>query len=286
MRRRQVLAGGAALLSVPLAGCGHPPVVLDMTEATASDITDRVTLRADPRSDEYTVLRSAVENGTATRTGRYELFDRTNTVRYNNSVYEVSETQLSSSEVTVYDVRIDLNPTETTAERGTIAYEELPAVDRRRLGGILTAEAPPDNDGYDVGTGYGSAAEVGTGSVFVPDQQYDILIYEGNRYRVDVEAETAPQAAYRYEVSEVATTIEAFAESVRAQYLFTLTGLTAAEREVVTEAVETGGYYEDTEAFQSVGTRIRDYEGLTVDDSYGTWLLEYEGTNYLTYVEW
>ena len=284
MRRRQVLATGAAFLSLPLAGCVHPEVVLTMDSATADDIADRVSLHPDPDAEEYTVTAAAVDNGSTTRRGRYELFDRTSTVRLNNSFYGLDETRLSSSEVTVYEVLLDMNPENTTAKIGAIAYEELPERDRRRLDGILSEE-PPETDGYDVGVSYGSAAEVGDESVFVPERQYDILVYEGDRYRVAVDSRTAPEAEYRYTATEVAPTVEAFADQVREEYLFTLSGLSDAEREVVEEAIE-GGYYEDSDAFQSVLDRIRSHEGIEVDDFYGTWLLEYESEEYITYVEW
>jgi len=62
-----------------------------MDEATADDIADEVSIRADPESEEYTVVISALENGTATRRGSYDLFDSTDTVRINDSFYDVSD---------------------------------------------------------------------------------------------------------------------------------------------------------------------------------------------------
>lgn len=284
MRRRQFLETGTALLTVAIAGCGHPPVVLDMDEATADDITSAVSTTVDPGSEEFTVVSSALENGSTTRSGRYELFDRTDTVRVGDSFYDVSETRLESSEVTVYDVRIDFDPADSTPELGEIAYGDLPETDRQRLDRIVS-EDEPGQDGYEIGVDYGTAAEVGNGSVFVPEQQYDIIIYEGNRYRVAVDSRTASEAEYRYEVTEIASGVDPFADQVREQYLFTLTGLSDAESEVVEEAID-GGYFEDDDAFQSVTDRIRKHEGITVDDFYGTWLLEYESVEYLTYAEW
>jgi hypothetical protein len=284
MRRRQFLASGTALLPVALAGCGHPSVVLDLNEATAGDIADEVSMAADPGSEEHTVVTSAIENGSSTRTGRYELFDRTDTVRVGDAFYTVSETRLESSEVTVYEVLVDFDPDDTTPDLGEIAYEDLPEADRQRLDRIVS-EDPPRQDGYDVGVGYGTAEEVGNGSVFVPERQYDILVHEGDRYRIAVESRTATQAEFRYEVREVAADVETFADQIRERYLFTLSGLSAAEREVVEEAID-GAYFEDDEAFRSVVDRIREHEGIEVDDFYGTWLLEYETVEYITYVEW
>lgn len=285
MRRRQFLASGTALLSVAVAGCGHPSVVLDMDDATGADIADEVSISPDPESAEYTAVSAAIENGSATRRGRYELFDRTDTVRIDDAFYEVSETVLESSEVTVYEVRIDFDPGDSTAEIGETDYEELPAVDRQRLEPIISDDNPPSGDGYDVGVGYGTADEVGDGSVFVPERQYDIIVHNGDRYRVTVSTRMTTETKYRYEATEVASGVDSFADQIRDQYLFTLTGLSEAEREVVEEAID-GGYFQDDEAFRSVTDRIREHEGVEVTDSYGTWLLAYEQVEYLTYVEW
>lgn len=285
LRRRRFLAGGAALLSVGLAGCGHPPVVLDLDDATADDIADEMSTRPDPDSEAYAVVSSALENGSATRRGRRELFGRTDTVRVDGGIYRVSETRIDSSEVTVYQVLVDFDPDITTPERGEIAYEDLPAADRERLAPIVSRDDPPSGDGYDIGVGYGTAAEVGNESVFVPERQYDIVVHDGRRHRIAVDSRTASEAEYRYEVTAVASDVEAFAARVRDEYLFRLAGLSEAERAVVEEATD-GAYYEDDDAFRSVVDRIRDHQGIRADDSYGTWLLEYEDVEYLAYAEW
>lgn len=283
MRRRQFLASGVALLPV-LAGCAHPSVVLDLSEATAADVADEVSTTADTGSREYAVVADALENGSATRWNRRELFARTAVVRFENAFYEVSATELGNSDVTVFDVLVDFDPADATPERGEIAYEDLPEADHERLESVVDGDHR-DSEGVDIGVAYGTAEDVGDESVFVPDQEYDILVYDGERFRVTVESETATETEYRYEVREVAPNVETFADQVREEYLFTLTGLSDAEREVVENAIG-GGHFEDSDAFQSVVDRIRDHEGIDVADFYGTWLLEYEDTEYLTYAEW
>jgi hypothetical protein len=285
MRRRQFLASGAALLSVALAGCAHPDVVLDLNEATATDVADEVSVAADPGSDEYAVVSSAVENDSATRRGRYDLFDSSDTVQFEGAFYDVSETRLESSEVTVYEVMLDFDPEDTTGDIGEIEYDDLPAADRERLAKIISKDPPSSNDGYDVGVSYGSAEEVGNSSVFVPERQYDVVVHDGDRIRVAVNSRSAPEASYRYEATRVAPDVDAFADQVRDRYLFVLSGLSDAERAVVEEAID-GAYFEDDDAFRSVTDRIKEHEGITEEDFYGTWLLEYEGTEYLTHVEW
>jgi hypothetical protein len=285
MRRRQFLASGTALLSVGLAGCAHPSVVLDLNEATADDVADEVSTTVEAGSEEHDILTSARENGSATGRSRRERFDGTGTVRLGDAFYDVTETRIGSSEVTVYEVRVDVDPADPTPERGEIDYGALPETDRRRLDPILSGDGPSDQEGYDVGVGYGTAEEVGNDSVFVPDQRYDVVVRDGERYRVAVDSRTVTEAEYRYEVTEVAPDVEAFADRVRERYLFALSGLSDAEREVVEEAID-GAYFEDDDAFRSVVDRIRDHDGIEVEEFYGTWLLTYEGAEYVTYVEW
>jgi len=285
MRRRQLLASATALLSTSLAGCGHPSVVLDMNEATAEGITDEMSPTAEPGTEEYTVITDALENGSTTRSSRNELFYSNHTVQVNDVFYRVSETQLSSSEVTVYDVRIDVDPEETTPELGEIEYMELPETDRRRLESALSEEPPSTGDGYEVGVQYGSADDVGNDSVFVPEQQYDIVIYDGSRYRIETESETASEGEYRYEVTEIAPSVDAFADQLQEEYLFELSGLSDAEQAVVETAIDST-HFEESEAFDSVVDRLQDHEGMNVDDFYGTWLVEYDGTAYLTDARW
>jgi hypothetical protein len=260
-------------------------VVLDFDEATADDIVNEVSMRVDPESAEYSIVNEALANGSTTRRSRYERFDRADSVRFEDAVYEVSETRMTSSDVTVYEVRIDFNPTDTTPDHGEIAYDDLPAVDRQRLDGIISRDDSPSREGYDVGVDYGTAAEVGNESVFVPDREYDIIVYDDQRYRVAVDSRTASEGEYRYEVTEVAPDIKTYANQIREKYRFTLTGLSDAERAVVEEAIE-GGYFEEDDAFRSVVERLRSHEGLSEEDFYGTWLLEYEGVEYLVYAEW
>lgn len=284
MKRRQFLATGTTLLAAAVAGCAHPPGVLTMDAAGDEDIADEASLLARPDSEEYGIVVRGRENGTATRRGRYELFDETDVVRVNDTFYEVSESRLQSSEVTVYEVYVDLDPENTTADVGEVAFEDLPAVDRERLGPVLTERTENDDVRYDAAVDYGPAEEA-NGSVFVPERQYDIVVYEGRRYRIAADSRAASEATYRYEVTEAAPDVETYAAQVRERYLFALTDLSEAEREVVETAIE-GGYYDDDDPFQSVVDRLRDHEGFEVYDRYGTWLVEYEGAEYVTYAEW
>ncbi|WP_336330971.1 hypothetical protein [Haloarcula sp. CGMCC 1.2071] len=285
MRRRQFLASGIALPPVALAGCAHPAVSLDMRAASADDIASEVSMIAQPDSGAYGVMAAAVENGTATRQGYDPLLDGSDTVRFNNSFYRVSETMLGTSEVTVYEVSLDFNPTEAAPEFGEIQYENLPKSDREHFDYFFADENPPADGEDSIDIEYGPVSEVSDDSVFVPDPQYDVLIHDGNRYQIDVSSHSRSQTKYQYEVTKIAPDSDILADRIREQYLFTLTDLTDAERKVVEEAIDSA-YYERDEAFQSVIDRIREHEGLNVGEGYGTWLIEYESAEYITHAEW
>lgn len=282
MRRRQFL-GGTALLAVPLAGCAHPSVVLDMDEASTDDIVDEVTENLRPGSDPYEVAVAARKNGSVTRTDVSGLSDG-DTVQLDGSIYAVSTTRVGSETVTTYDVRVDFDPENAIPDVGRIEYADLPKADRDRLDSFVSGD-PPTGDGYDVGISYGTADALDGESAFVPDQEYDVVVHDGERYRVDVESDTRTRGRYRYAVERVAADGAAYADRVRERYAFALSGLSDAERAVVEEAVD-GGYFENGDGFRSVAERFRAHDGLHVSDSFGTWLVEYEGTEYLAYVEW
>ena len=179
MRRRQFLASGTALLSVAIAGCADSSTVLDLESASDEDIVDRASTTADPGSEERRVLTSARDDGSATRRGREELFDRTDTVRVDGAFYEVSETRVESGEATVYDVDVAFNPDDTKAAVGEVAYDDLPEYDRERLSFVADGREPADEEGYNVNVDYGTAEAVGDRSALVPEQEYDIVTQGG-----------------------------------------------------------------------------------------------------------
>lgn len=290
MRRRQLLASGALLCAVPLAGCAHPPNVLDMSEASDQDIAAQASESAPPESDLGAVMADAVANGTTNVTGSRPPVSGDRAVEYQSHYYNVSVTELRSRQAVRYNIQVDYNPGDVTPQDGEIAYDSLPDVDRDALEGLI----PPNEnagrgEGYDIGVLTSYPDDAVEQSVLVPDQQYDVITYEGEGYRIRVERRAVSESDYRVEATLAAETAAAYADIVRNQYLFTLSGLSADEREVVESAIEDGYFEEATEPFRSVIARFlshRAMENGTGDDGYGRWLLEYEETEYLAYAEY
>ena len=285
MRRRQFLAGGAACCSVVLAGCADPDVVLDLSEATPRDLADKASRDLDPGTEEHVVVAGATGNGSITRHARWKRFPEASIVRVDGAFYDVSERRVGTGEARRYRLSVDFDPANTTPERGAIAVEDLPPIDRQRLEPLITPVPRPPDDGSDVTQEWGTAELLANRSVFAPEQRYDVIVDGDRRYRVGVSAETESMPEYRYEVTQVAPDVEAFAQHLRDRYLFELAGLSEDERSVVEEAID-GAYFDDDDAFGSVVETIRSHEGLNEADYYGTWLVAYEADEYLAYVEW
>jgi hypothetical protein len=287
MRRRQMLAGSTALLSVPFAGCAFPSISIRMSEPTTLDVLAFVSTRVNKGSKEYDVLKSAIKNGTAIRTGRTvtgedRLFEYTNTALLNDTVYEINETRVDSENVLLYDVGIDFKPQDTNPTLGAIKYDELPGVDRDRLKTIISGDLNTQDfpGGGNKWVEYDPTQTDIDSSVFVPHQQYDILQYNGKKYPVTVNTDVQYDVTYQYNVTKIASSVEVFAEQIYDTYLFKLNGLSSPEREVVNKAIETEGYFTEDDAAESVMGKIRDHTALDQNEREGNWLLEYDNTEY------
>jgi hypothetical protein len=285
MRRRTFLAGGAAVVTASLAGCFDPANVLSMREATERALTAEVARSVDPRSEEAALVSEAVTNGSATSSGRGPLLDADDPVAFEGAYYEVSVAETDNSEETQHLFRVDFNPAETAPDSGVIAYGELPSVDREALAELLERDLPAD-EGFDTAGLYDYPEGAAGESVLVPTQEYDIVVYEGERHRVDVSERRVDEADYRYELTRIADSREAFAEQLRAQYQFRLAGLSSAERDIVAEAVESQYSGEGSDAFDSVVSRLVAHAALDRGSTSGTWLVEYEGTSYISYAQY
>jgi hypothetical protein len=103
---------------------------------------------------------------------------------------------------------------------------------------------------------------------------------------VRVEREFSSAVDYQYEVIEIAASVDPFAEQLRDTHLFTLNDLSPGEREVIEEAIETGSVSWESEDSASVISKIREHTALSQDDYGGSWLMKYDGSEYLVHLRW
>lgn len=282
MKRRGFLAALATGSVVALAGCADPGAHLDMERVSDAELAERASRSTANAPEEVrSVVAGAVENGSATAEERAASFDPDRPVRHEGRFYEVTRSVVDEREERSWEVAVDYDPPESDGP--TIAFADLPAVDRAVLSDLIPPSGdPPESEGPDVGVGHVYGPEGEEESVLVPDQEYEFVTHDGVRYGLRVEGpRTVTVETYRFEVEAVAGSADEYAAQVRDEYLFVLDGLSDAEREIVTEAVDSSyNAGEPSDAFASLASRFREHPGFRVDEYGGEWVVEFEGETY------
>ncbi|MFB6184934.1 MAG: hypothetical protein ABEI96_10300 [Haloarculaceae archaeon] len=288
MRRRRFLATGTALLAGAFAGCAHSNAALTMDAVDDRELAERASAPIPEEDNEYRrIVEATVENGTATANGTYPPIEPDRTIAHAGAYYEVRYTVTGSRTVDRYTIEVDFDPESTDGP--TIAFEDLPAVDRQALSGLLPpGEDHPSGEGPDAGVARTYSDAEQADSVLVPTSDYEFVSYEGTSYGVAVgESRTVEIEQYRYTAERVATSTADFGRQIRDRYLFVLDGLSGTERELVEKAID-DGYYSGSgsDAFRSVVDRFRQHDPV-VDHGTGDgdsieaqYVVRYEGTVY------
>lgn len=284
MDRRSVFAVGSVLVLVLLAGCSAAGS-LDMASATDDSVAEEASRPVpeidDDPLDDGRVVRAVIENGSATARSREPLVEAGLPFRAEGRYYDVSSSVVDRQPGTLYRLGIDYNG--TAQDDATVAYENLSARDRTTVETVLPPEAVTDQPGPDFYFDATYTAAERNQSVLLADDT-DAVRYEGETYPVVVtETESVTVPTRRYTATVVANSTEAYARQLRSEYVFTLSGLSDAERSVVTEAIN-DTYYADSdsdEPFQSVLEQFTRNEAVQRNEYRGIWLVRYDGDVYL-----
>lgn len=286
MEPRPVLLSALVLLLVSLAGCSaagslsmHPaPNATAIAEYASIDVGDL-------ENESHRLAVGAVDGSGPTVTDDHPPFTPDRPVAIDGTYYTVTWSETDSRQVPQFAITLEKNPTNTTGR--SIAYADLPAVDRRALPAPGSRLITDDQDiaSLDVYNGSEQAA-----SVLVPEPRYELIEYEDRTIRLTVEGPSPKTIyTYRYDASPVATSSEDFASRLEADYLFTLSNLTAAERSIVTKAIGATHFVDDeTDAWTRLVRRFDAarsvYATGTDDPEYvnGEYLVRYDGTVYWT----
>lgn len=298
LRRRTVLGAVGSGVAVVLAGCGGHTPKLQLEFTSPADLPSRASrsIEPDASSDELRPLVRTIEQGTRRIDARgSELPLRraepvvddpvAKPVAFRGNYYAISLGETVPN--TFREVALQVEEASEAADEAdvevtdAIDYAELPAADRRA---IDRAVPLPEE------TGIGSTvvalydgAETAS-SVLVPDQAYDTVLQDGDRYsvRASTQARGVSGHTYRYEAERVASTEAAFLEWLRPAYRWEMTGLSDAEREIVEAAAEEDGYDDgDGEAFRSLSAKFFERPTLERDGETGVWLVRFDGEEYL-----
>ncbi|ELZ25477.1 hypothetical protein C475_10614 [Halosimplex carlsbadense 2-9-1] len=285
MDRRLAVATLLVALAAAAAGCGSYAGSLSMTAVDDAGLAERASYDLgddDPfETVEARIVRAAVENGSTTRNASREFVRAGRAYRYDGAYYNVSYEVVGTVPGYGGGIRIDYNTTDFGGE--AVAYEDLPAVDRRALEPLFAGPREDREEGFDFGFPVAYTQREAGRSVLVPGQRYGAVVYEGETYRIATDGvERDSLRTFRYEATRVADSATAFAADLTDRYAFSLSGLSDAEREVVESA--TGGSYTaesvDDEGFAGVVERFRAQEAVRDEGGNGDWLVRYDGGLY------
>lgn len=255
MNRRSFLAAGATLAAGVTGGCTGcariPTAKVSMEATTDEEIAVRATRSEDldPSTDRYEFVRRVIENGPITVEDTEPRYPENRPFVFDGGVYRLSYEIVDSEPATSY--RFTLESVDGEVENGgvekggvedgeSIRYEELPEVDRRNL--AERGLDDPEIVGFSSSILY--TREERSESVLVPEPEYAVVVWDEDtrgRWTVDRATET-PLKTYRYGSEVVHESAAAYGATLREEYAFELSGLSEAERDIVTQAIDAGGY--------------------------------------------
>jgi len=243
----------------------------------ASRQVDRTGSGAD--QPEATTIRSAIENGSATVESPSPPVREGKPFEHEGGFYDLTWTVVGERTETSVSLLVDYNATDPEGER--VAYEDLPAADRRAVDALLPPRDGRRVEGYELGASTRYDDTELARSVLVSDRP-TVVVFEGEAYPVKFDGTSEFTVhTYRYTATTVAGSRDEYARDLRDEYLFTLDGLSDAERAVVESAIEDNYYAEDDdEAFRSVLEAFRRHEAVASEEAHGEWLVRYEGEVY------
>ena len=274
----------AVALLAALAGCSAAGSI-DLMPATDAELADHASRSLptvdDPQAAERRdIVHGAVRNGSARANDTSPPVDPDGLpFAVDGAYYDLSVEGVGNHTETRVSVEIDYNG---TTDGEAVAYGDLSPADRALVGSLLPPRYDRRTEGYDVGTGTRYTDEEVAESVLLGGG-YEAVTYEGERYPIRVEdGGSVTVTEYRYTATEVAPSAEAYGAELRGTKAFTLSGLSDAERDVVSEAIESSYYADssDDDAFRSVAERFRSEEAVTRDEYGGSWVVRYDGVLY------
>lgn len=270
----------ALLLILPLAGCSAAGSIT-MTSVDDDGLAAEASrsVSTDQPADERLLVRNAVKNGSATVNGTTPPVDVDGKpFAVDGAYYDLQVDSIGSHTEIMVTLDIDYNGTTDSA---AVSYEDLSAADRALVDSLLPPEYDRRNEGYDMGAGRRYNDSEVESSVLISGA-YEAVEYDGERYPIRVDTRDVTVTTYRYTTEKVASSSSEYADSIRDRYLFTLSELSDAERDVIEESMNET-YYADSStdaAFESVLERFSEHDAVVRNEHRGEWIVRYQGEVY------
>lgn len=282
MKRREFFLGVAGVSAGAVAGCvAHPDVILTLDEVSDSELADRASNDAEIIErdiEESNVTSELFENGTYTRTGRWEEINTDLRYVYEGEYYRVDAETSPAPPDTVHIIEAEYVGDEEV--EGETEYDELPEVDREALSFLTSAEVTEGSYGNSAEDLYEGGAD--ENSVIVSGTT--VVVVDGRRFSVETdESQIIDRQEFSYTAENIASSQDEFVSWLKDEYMFELSGLSDEERAIVEEAIEEG-YYENSseEAFESLVNRFQEHDAIEPEEEGGYWIVEYQDTTYWT----
>lgn len=257
-----------------------PEAVLVLEDVSDRELADRAGNDAEiieRDTDEKAVVPRMFDNGTYTRTGRWEAINTDLRYVYDGEYYSVDVETTRATPDVVYDIETEYVGDEEA--KGETEYDELPEVDRDALSFLTSDEVT--EDGQEDSAEY--LYEAGADETSVIVSETTVVAVDGRRFTVETEeSNEIERHEFEYTVERIASSRKEFVSWLGDEYGFVLSALTEDERAVLNEAIEEG-YREGTagDAFDSLVGEFQQHEAVEPgNEGGGYWLVEYEGTTY------
>lgn len=252
MNRRALLASGITLGLSSFAGCTGfggtlgvgrgAAAALRMTPISDTEIATRLTYRrgVDEESPDYDLVHAAVHDPTTTVEDTEPPFSEGYPFVFEEAVYELAFDVVDEQPATRFHVTLDPPEGEVAAE-DVVAYADLPAVDKAVFERRQWGKSPT----VGIGTSLLYLDTHVADSALIPDPEHSVIEWaDGTRVAFSVDgSHDTTYKSYEYTAEQVHDSAAGYGREIRERHEFTLSGLSQAEQEVVTEAIrEEYGY--------------------------------------------
>lgn len=308
MHRRSLLRAATLAVASAVAGCQRntseelgepaPAASLTMYPVSDRDIAWRVHHGVrDDGSERAEIVSTAVAEGSATHRAIDPPIQDDDRLVFDGAIYRVSRTAEEREPATVYPIVLENlahDGVERPSDAAEVDFEDLPAVDREKLGGSA------DRVTLGVGTSLVYTDPERDASRLVPSSGHVVLTLGPDR-RGLFSGRGQPRAeemvTYRYTVGVVEESAAAYGRRLREAHAVDLSGVPSDEAGMVETAADGDDAYEvppdetPGESFRSLAERFRgayhvlaEREGHESDPDRlpGTYLAGYEGKIYWT----
>lgn len=285
MVKQRSFAYIGVFLLVFLAGCSAAGSLHMKSAPSDSKLAEQasrpVIIPNEEPTEDQLLVQQAITDGSATSESPRPAVEPGLPFVYNRTYYNISSTIIDHHSETQVTVGIDYNGTAPPSK--TITYDRISKRDQVVLSDLFPPKTDTYRPGPDIGTSTTYNATEWNNSVILKDN-YTAVRYQEETYPVILQdTQTVRVNTYQYTATIHANDSDEYADELRSKYLFTLSGLSKSEQNIVEKAINDTYYADSTEddAFRSVLETFQNHRAIQKTEYRGKWLVRYEGRVYV-----